>query len=369
MTARADASAASAASADFSAYTYRLPSARIALTPARPRSAARLLVLPPPESGEALDDRRIADLPQILRAGDMLVVNDTQVLPHYLPLARQSGGRVALTLIAPLPEPDTKPESKTVRWRAFLRPARKVKIGETLQFGRIALTLVSRQGREAVVEFACSSARLAAALKRHGQMPLPPYIASRRAPAAQDRKDYQTMFARAPGALAAPTAGLHFTPALCRTLRARGIEFFALRLHVGVGTFAPLTQAQWRQKKLAAEWGELSAEMAAALNRGRAEGRRLIAVGTTSLRLLESAADKSGRLSPFCGTTDLMIAPGRRCRASDGLLTNFHLPRSSLFVLVCAYGGTARLKAAYAHAIRQKYRFYSYGDACLIAPC
>ncbi len=297
----------------------------------------------------------------------MLVVNDTQVLPHYLPLTRQSGGRVALTLIAPLPESGA--ESETVRWRAFLRPARKVKIGETLQFGRIALTLVSRQGREAVVEFASSAARLAAALKRHGQMPLPPYIASRRAPAAQDRKDYQTMFARAPGALAAPTAGLHFTPALCRALKARGIEFFALRLHVGVGTFAPLTQAQWRQKKLAAEWGELSADMAAALNRGRAEGRRLIAVGTTSLRLLESAADKSGRLNPFCGTTDLMIAPGRRCRASDGLLTNFHLPRSSLFVLVCAYGGTARLKAAYAHAIRQNYRFYSYGDACLIAPC
>lgn len=364
MTRRA-ASAGRAACASLADYDYALPPHLIALAPARPRSAARLLVLAPPAARQALVDYRIADLPQLLRAGDMLVVNDTKVLPHYLPLRRASGARIALTLIAPLATEDRA----HCRWQAFLRPARKVRLGERLQFEGVALRVLERRARDAVVEFACSARQLQRLLARRGQMPLPPYIASRRAPSAQDKKDYQTIFAKAPGALAAPTAGLHFTRALCRQLRARAIRFFPLRLHVGAGTFAPLTPSQWQQKKLAPEWGELRAEAADALNRGRAEGRRLIAVGTTSLRLLESAADRQGRLSAFRGHTDLMIAPGRAWRASDALLTNFHLPRSSLFVLVCAYGGRARLQAAYAHAVRQNYRFYSYGDACLIARC
>jgi S-adenosylmethionine:tRNA ribosyltransferase-isomerase len=353
-------------------FDFDLPAERIALRPASPRDAARLLVVTPGAIPE-FKDRVMRDLPELLRAGDALVVNDTKVIA-----ARLTGRRIGRGAGEPKIEATLHQRIDGSRWRAFVRPAKKLARGDIVRFGsegkvcflgQLDATVEEKgEGGEVTLAFVFHGAVLDQAIAERGDMPLPPYIASRRAPDEQDRADYQTMFARAEGSVAAPTAGLHFTDALLAALRGGGIEIHKVTLHVGAGTFLPVKSDDVAEHRMHPEQGMLSAETAAALNAARKRGGRIVAVGSTALRLLESAADEDGAIQPFDGQTAIFITPGYRFRAVDLLLTNFHLPRSTLFMLVAAFSGLELMKRAYAHAIAGGYRFYSYGDACLLYP-
>jgi S-adenosylmethionine:tRNA ribosyltransferase-isomerase len=345
-------------------FDFDLPDDRIALRPAEPRDAARLLTVWPGAS-EPLADSRVADLPELLRGGDCLVFNNTRVLPAQLHGERVGSGgasaRIGLTLHKRLGE---------AAWRAFARPARRLAVGDRISFGAGFSADVTEKGEggEIGLEFACDGRSFEACLAEHGAMPLPPYIAARRAADMRDSADYQTVFSQRAGAVAAPTAGLHFTEALLQRLAERGIGTEFATLHVGAGTFLPVKADDTADHRMHSEWGEVSADVAARLNAVRAKGGRIVAVGTTALRLLESAADESGAIRAFSGDTDIFITPGYRFKAVDLLMTNFHLPRSTLFMLVSAFSGLDMMKRAYAHAIASGYRFYSYGDASLLWP-
>jgi S-adenosylmethionine:tRNA ribosyltransferase-isomerase len=333
-------------------FDFDLPKELIAQAPARPRDAARLLGI-----GARLELGTMQDLPCWLRPGDLLVVNDTRVLPSRF-RARRDGKAVEVTLVEAL---------SGDRWLAFARPGKACRPGGTLELapGLEAKVEEKRPDGGLVLAFALDEAALLVAIERHGEMPLPPYI-RRGGPRASDRHDYQTRFAAVPGAVAAPTAGLHFTDRLLAALAARGVGHVAVTLHVGLGTFQPVRARDTVDHIMHAERWAVPAATAAAIARARAEGGRVVAVGTTVLRTLESAADESGGILPGAGETRLFITPGYRFRTADLLLTNFHLPRSTLFMLVCAFAGLERMRSAYALAIRERMRFYSYGDACLI---
>jgi len=347
-------------------FDFVLPPERIALRPARPRDAARLLVVRP---GGALEDRFVRDLPQFLRPGDQLVVNDTRVVPARLSGRRISRGtepRIEATLVKRL---------DGSRWRAFVKPGKRLAIGDVVRFGeegkvcflgQLDATVESKDGGEVTLAFAFHGPVLDQAIAERGDMPLPPYIAARREPDAEDRTDYQTLFAHDEGSIAAPTAGLHFTPDLVARLQERGVVLRTVTLHVGAGTFLPVKADDTSGHTMHPEFGTVSDETAAALNAARRAGNRIVAVGSTSLRLIESAAGEDGTIRPFSGETSIFITPGYRFRAVDALMTNFHLPRSTLFMLVAAFSGLDTMQHAYAHAIEHGYRFYSYGDACLL---
>jgi S-adenosylmethionine:tRNA ribosyltransferase-isomerase len=358
-------------------FDFDLPPDRIALRPASPRDSARLLVVRQGPDGSAaveLEDRVVRDLPDLLLPGDQIVVNDTKVIPAQLSGRRLGGAaepKIEATLIKRL---------DGSRWQALVKPARKLRPGDTVRFGeegrvcflgQLDATVESKgEAGEVTFAFAFHGPVLDQAIAERGTVPLPPYIATRRAPDERDLIDYQTLFAREEGAVAAPTAGLHFTEDLMARLAARGIAAHTVTLHVGAGTFLPVKADDVSGHKMHAEWGQVTAEVAAALNTAHAGAPRnrgrIVAVGTTSLRLLESAACDDGTIAPFADETSLFITPGYRFRAVDVLLTNFHLPRSTLFMLVAAFCGLDTMKRAYAHAIRTGYRFYSYGDACLL---
>ncbi len=338
-------------------FDYELPEALIAQEPTRPRDAARLLVV----RADALEDRVVRDLPQVLQPGDLLVVNDTRVIPARL-TARRGEARIEVML--------NRAEGSGV-WHALLRNARRVRAGDTLRIEGAEITarvLRAPEDGAAFLDFGADEVRLAEALDAAGEVPLPPYITRAQGPTASDAADYQTLFARAPGAVAASTASLHFTPELLAALEARGVARVALTLHIGAGTFLPLRAEDPRAHKLHAEWGEITPEAAATINAARAAGRRIVAVGTTMLRLMEAAAtgDAAAPVRAFQGLTDLYLLPGHRFTTADALMTNFHLPRSTLLMLVSAFSGTDRMRAAYAHAIARGYRFYSYGDSSLL---
>jgi S-adenosylmethionine:tRNA ribosyltransferase-isomerase len=355
-----------------SLFDFELPPERIALRPVSPRDAARLLVVRPGATPE-WEDRGIRDLPDLLRPGDALVVNDTKVIP-----ARLKGRRLGRGEAQPAIEVTLHRRLDGSRWRAFVRPAKKLQDGDVLRFGEegkvcflgeLDATVEAKgEGGEVTLAFAFAGAVLVQAIEERGDMPLPPYIASRRGVDDRDRADYQTMFAREDGSVAAPTASLHFTDALLARLRERGVAIHIVTLHVGAGTFLPVKAEDTDAHKMHPEWGTVSAQTAAALNAVRQAGGRIVAAGSTSLRLLESAADESGVLQPFSGETSIFITPGYRFRAVDIMLTNFHLPRSTLFMLVSAFAGLDVMQRAYNHAIAAEYRFYSYGDACLLFP-
>lgn len=343
-------------------FDFDLPEDLIATRPARPRSSARLLVA----DGPATQDLRVADLPSVLRPGDRLILNDTRVIPARLtghrPRDTAEGPKLAKIEVT-LMEPQADGT-----WSALAKPMRKLRVGESILFSN---------DLEAEVEALDESLRLAfnlmgedfdAALNAAGAMPLPPYIAGKRAPDARDRDDYQTIWAKRAGAVAAPTASLHFDEALMQALAARGVEFTFVTLHVGAGTFLPVTVDDVTTHKMHAEWGEVRPKAAEEINATRAAGGRIIPVGTTALRLIESAACPDGTLQPFEGTTDIFIYPGYRWKIADALMTNFHLPRSTLLMLVSALMGKDRMDAVYAHAIAERYRFFSYGDASLLIP-
>ena len=336
-------------------FDFDLPPARIALRPAAPRDAARLLVL----DGNDTRDRTVADLPDALRPGDLLVFNDTRVIPAQL-----EGTRGAAKIGATL----HKREGPR-RWRAFIRNAKRLRDGDPIDFGAGVTAIASDRAADGsfALDFA-GDEPVELLLERAGRMPLPPYIAAKRPLDARDAEDYQTIFAREAGAVAAPTAALHFTPALMAALDAAGIGHATLTLHVGAGTFLPVKAADTDDHQMHAEWGRIDQATADRLNAVRRDGGRIIAVGTTSLRLIESAAGEDRVVRPFEGDTSIFITPGYRFRGIDGLLTNFHLPRSTLFMLVSALMGLDRMQSAYAHAIRNEYRFYSYGDASLLLP-
>jgi S-adenosylmethionine:tRNA ribosyltransferase-isomerase len=344
-------------------FDFDLPAGAIALRPAQPRDAARLLVVDP-AGGGALADHRVSDLPGLLRAGDVLVFNDTRVLPAQLFGQRVGRGddiAIALTLMEPAGQG---------AWRAFAKPGRRLMPGDRIAIGgdREALIEVRAKEEGGLVAVAAEAGGLALeeVMRRFGVAPLPPYIAARRKADARDTQDYQTVYAARDGAVAAPTAGLHFTPELLAHLDAAGIARVFLTLHVGAGTFLPVKSDRIADHSMHAEWGEISAHAAARINAARDEGGRIVAVGTTVLRLLESSVTPDGRITPFQGETSIFIAPGHRIRSADILLTNFHLPKSTLLMLVSAFTGTALIKRAYAHAVSSGYRFYSYGDACLL---
>ena len=341
-------------------FDYALPADRIAQHPARPRDAARLLQVTAAGLPEGLHDRFVRDLPALLCPGDILVANDTRVIPAQLS-ARRGAARVGITLDRPLPDGT---------WHALARNARRLHPGDRLRFDGaddLTATVCARDADGGLaLAFNREEAAFADALHRAGALALPPYIHRPAGPSAQDAQDYQTIFAAADGAVAAPTAGLHFTPALLAAIAARGVRRVTITLHVGAGTFLPLRHEDVALHHMHAERGAVGAEAAAAINAARAAGGRLVAVGTTTLRLLETAATPEGVVRPFTGETDLFILPGHRFRGADLLLTNFHLPRSTLFMLVSAFAGAGRMRAAYAHAIAGGYRFYSYGDACLL---
>ena len=337
-------------------FDFDLPTDRIALRPAAPRDAARMLVL----DGDATRDCGVRDLPSCLRAGDLLVFNDTRVIPAQL-----EGKRGDATVGATL----HKREGPR-RWRAFVRNGRRLRDGDTIDFGAGVTATAGDKGEDGsfALDFA-GDEPVELLLERAGRMPLPPYIASKRGGADErDAEDYQTLFAREAGAVAAPTAALHFTPELMAAIEAAGIGHATLTLHVGAGTFLPVKADDTDDHQMHAEWGRIDAATADRLNAVRAAGGRVIAVGTTSLRLIESATDAQGQVQPFEGDTAIFITPGYRFKGIDGLMTNFHLPKSTLFMLVSALMGRERMLAAYAHAIAQEYRFYSYGDASLLLP-
>jgi S-adenosylmethionine:tRNA ribosyltransferase-isomerase len=351
-------------------FDFALPEDRIALRPAKPRDAARLLVVRP-QAQPICEDRSIRDLPALLQPGDALVVNDTKVLPASL-----HGRRIGRGDREPAIEATLVKRLDGSRWNALVRPAKRLAPGDVVRFGsegrvcfldQLDATVEAKgEGGEVTFAFAFHGPVLDQALAERGDMPLPPYIAGRRAADEDDRRDYQTMFAREEGSVAAPTAGLHFTPALVEDLRTRGVALCRVTLHVGPGTFLPVKTEDTSGHQMQAEWGSVSAETAAALNTVRRSSGRIAAVGSTALRLLESAAAEDGTLSAFSGETALFVTPGYRFRVVDAMLTNFHLPRSTLFMLVCALCGIEVMQRAYAHAIAAGYRFYSYGDACLL---
>ncbi|MDF2367323.1 tRNA preQ1(34) S-adenosylmethionine ribosyltransferase-isomerase QueA [Sneathiella sp.] len=337
------------------AFDFTLPTELIADRPAVPREGAKLLVV-----GEAISDYTVADLPDLLRDGDLLVFNDTKVIPARLRGMRRTA-KIEVTL-----HKNVAADS----WHAFAKPAKKLKVSDIIDFGRGFTALVTDkfEGGEVALAFSASGPALMEKLMEHGEIPLPPYISSLRAVDEQDKSDYQTIFAKDEGAVAAPTAGLHFTEALLEKFAAKKIDMVTTTLHVGAGTFLPVKVEDTDDHKMHAERGFLNAETATKINAVRARGGRAVAVGTTSLRLLESAADEKGIVHPFEGETDIFITPGYRFKAIDLLITNFHLPKSTLFMLVSAFSGLETMQAAYAHAIAEKYRFYSYGDCSLLYP-
>ena len=336
-------------------FDFELPSDRIALRPARPRDAARLLLV----EGTVLSDRGVLELPDILRPGDVLVFNDTRVIPAQLE-GRRGEASVGATL---------HKREDLRSWWAFVRNAKRVRDGDVIEFGNgVKASAIERDAEGAVLLHFHGDEPVELLLERAGEMPLPPYIAGKRATDESDREDYQTMFARESGAVAAPTAALHFTDRLIAALDDRGIKRETLTLHVGAGTFLPVKAEDTAGHRMHSEWGRIEQPTADRLNAARDAGGRLIAVGTTSLRLIESAAGEDGRIQPFEGDTAIFITPGYRFRAVELLLTNFHLPRSTLFMLVSALMGLDVMKRAYAEAIAGGYRFYSYGDACLLMP-
>jgi S-adenosylmethionine:tRNA ribosyltransferase-isomerase len=336
-------------------FDFELPKERIALRPARPRDSARLLLV----NGQDRSDHRMLELPDLLRPGDVLVFNDTKVIPAQLE-GRRGDASIGATL--------HKREGPR-EWQAFLRNSKRARIGDAIDFGGgVSATVMDKAADGSALLHFDGEEPLEVLLERAGRMPLPPYIASRRAADEDDRIDYQTMFAREEGAVAAPTAALHFTPRLVEALEAREVGRETLTLHVGAGTFLPVKAEDTSGHRMHAEWGRIDRAAAARLNAARKSGGRLIAVGTTSLRLLESAAGDDGIIRPFEGDTAIFITPGYRFKAIDGLITNFHLPRSTLFMLVSALMGLDVMKSAYAHAVATGYRFYSYGDASLLLP-
>ncbi|MFC0202403.1 tRNA preQ1(34) S-adenosylmethionine ribosyltransferase-isomerase QueA [Paracoccus rhizosphaerae] len=343
-------------------FDFDLPDHLIATRPARPRSAARLLLA----EGGAIADRRVSDLPDILRPGDVLVLNDTKVIPARLTGTRtrasaqgDATAKIEVTLLEPAAE----------GWQALAKPMRKLRVGEVIRFGDALSAEVVEMGAAGLrLVFDATGDAFDAALQTVGAMPLPPYIASLRAPDEQDRQDYQTIWAARQGAVAAPTASLHFDAPLLDALETLGVEFVHVTLHVGAGTFLPVKVDDVTTHRMHAEWGEIGADAANAINRAKAEGRRVIPVGTTALRLIESAADGPGRVAPFEGTTDIFIYPGYQFRVTDGLMTNFHLPKSTLLMLVSALMGPEKIRQIYGHAVADGYRFFSYGDASLLIP-
>ena len=349
-------------------FDFYLPEDRIALRPASPRDSARLLVV---AADGALADRRVSDLPGLLSPGDALVFNDTRVIPARLRGVRhRDEGAVAVeaTLLKRL---------SPSRWSAFAKPGRRLRPGDRIVFGEApdracflgaldATVAEKDDAGEVTLAFDLAGPDLDMAIAERGAMPLPPYIAARRREDEQDRADYQTVYARQDGSVAAPTAGLHFTPQLLTALTARGVSQHFVTLHVGAGTFLPVKTEDVAEHRMHPEFGEVSAKTADALNAVRAGGGRIVAVGTTALRLLESAADETGRVRPFAGETAIFITPGYQFRTADALMTNFHLPRSTLFMLVSAFSGLVAMRAAYEHAVAEGYRFYSYGDASLL---
>ncbi|HXH15508.1 MAG TPA: tRNA preQ1(34) S-adenosylmethionine ribosyltransferase-isomerase QueA [Sphingomonas sp.] len=336
-------------------FDFDLPTENIALRPAAPRDAGRMLVL----EGDAIRDAGVSDLPSLLRRGDMLVFNDTRVIPAQLDGIRGEA-KIGATL--------HKREGPR-RWRAFIRNARRLRDGDVIEFGNgVSASAVDREDDGSYALVFAGDEPVELLLERAGHMPLPPYIAGKRPTDERDADDYQTMFASEPGAVAAPTAALHFTPKLMAALDDAGIGHATLTLHVGAGTFLPVKATDTTEHRMHAEWGRIDATTADRLNAVRAAGGRVIAVGTTSLRLIESATGEDDVIRPFDGDTAIFITPGYRFRGIDGLMTNFHLPRSTLFMLVSALMGRERMQAAYAHAIAEKYRFYSYGDASLLLP-
>jgi S-adenosylmethionine:tRNA ribosyltransferase-isomerase len=352
-------------------FDFDLPEDRIALRPASPRDAARLLVVRP-GAEPRLEDRLVRDLPDLLRPGDALVFNDTRVIP-----ARLFGVRVRGDTAARVEVMLHKREAADI-WCAFARPAKKLAVGDRIRFGEASESTACELVRldaevaakgdagEVTLRFSFAGGYLDEAIARLGEMPLPPYIAGKRAPDDRDAADYQTVYAREEGAVAAPTAGLHFTDELLARLDGRGVSRHFVTLHVGAGTFLPVKADDTAEHRMHAEWGTIDASVADALNAARRGGGRIVAVGTTSLRLLESAAGEDGTIAPFAGETAIFITPGHRFRSVDALMTNFHLPRSTLFMLVAAFSGLETMQAAYAHAIASGYRFYSYGDASLL---
>jgi S-adenosylmethionine:tRNA ribosyltransferase-isomerase len=353
-------------------FDFELPPERIALRPVTPRDAARLLVVRPGSQSE-LTDRAVRDLPDLLEPGDALVVNDTRVIP-----ARLNGRRIGRGDAEPAIEATLIQRVDGSTWKAFAKPGKKLAVGDALRFGDEgkvcflgqldAQVLHKDENGEITLGFSFHGPILDQAVDERGEMPLPPYIASRRPPDEQDKSDYQTLFASTEGSVAAPTAGLHFTDDLAARLKERGVSLHRLTLHVGAGTFLPVKADDTSGHKMHAEWGAVSGPMADALNAVRKNGGRIVAVGSTSMRLLESAAAEDGTIKPFSGETSIFITPGYKFRAVDLMLTNFHLPRSTLFMLVSAFSGLDTMKRAYAHAIAGGYRFYSYGDACLLFP-
>lgn len=349
-------------------FDFDLPEERIALRPVHPRDAAKLLVVRP----GALEDRIFRDLPSLLRPGDVLVFNKTKVIPAAL-----AGNRIGRGEATPRIEALLHQRLDGSRWKAFAKPGKRLVVGDRIRFGaegRVCLLGVldatveeKGEGGEITLAFDFHGPILDEAIAALGDMPLPPYIAGKRERDEQDRADYQTIFADEEGAVAAPTAGLHFTRELMKSLQDIGIKSEFVILHVGAGTFLPVKAEDTADHKMHSEWGEVPADVVARLKAAKAGGGRIIPVGTTSLRLLESAA-RGGELEAFRGTTDIFITPGYRFKVADLLITNFHLPRSTLFMLVSAFAGLERMKATYAHAIDENYRFYSYGDACLLFP-
>ncbi|HEX8232601.1 MAG TPA: tRNA preQ1(34) S-adenosylmethionine ribosyltransferase-isomerase QueA [Caulobacteraceae bacterium] len=349
-------------------FDFELPQERIALRPAEPRDSARLLHVP--VNGE-FSDLAVRDLPRRLRAGDALVLNDTKVLPARLAGVRVRG-ESAVAVEATLHR-----RLGPHRWSAFMKPGKRLREGDRVRFGEredracflgaLDATVEAKgEDGEVALAFDLSGPDLEAAIAERGAMPLPPYIAARRAEDERDRADYQTVYARLQGSVAAPTAGLHFTPELLAAVEAAGVSIHFVTLHVGAGTFLPVKAEELAEHRMHPEFGEVSPQTAEALNRARREGGRIACVGTTSLRLLESAAGEDEEIRPFAAETSIFITPGYRFRTADLLLTNFHLPKSTLFMLVGAFSGLERMRAAYAHAVAEGYRFYSYGDACLL---
>ncbi|MFZ1470848.1 MAG: tRNA preQ1(34) S-adenosylmethionine ribosyltransferase-isomerase QueA [Paracoccaceae bacterium] len=339
-------------------FDFDLPEGLIATRPARPRTAARLLLA----QGDAIRDLHVRDLVDVFRPGDRLVLNNTRVIPARLFGSRARGDAVAkveITLLEP---------SAAGGWRALAKPLRKVQPGEVIVFSdQLSATVVEKSDTDLRLDFALTGEAFDAALAQAGAMPLPPYIAAKRPADDQDRTDYQTVFARHSGAVAAPTASLHFDADLLAALAARGVDFTEVTLHVGAGTFLPVKVEDVTSHRMHAEWGQVTAEAAAQINTTKAAGGRVIPVGTTALRLIETAA-RSGTVTAWQGPTDIFIYPGFRFHATDALMTNFHLPKSTLLMLVSALMGKARMDRIYAHAIAQGYRFFSYGDASLLIP-
>jgi len=351
-------------------FDFQLPPERIALRPLAPRDTARLLVVRP-AGAPPFSDHVVRDLPGLLRSGDVLVVNDSKVIP-----ARLAGRRIGRGAAEPAIEATLHQRLDGARWLAFVKPGKRLAVGDVVRFGsegevcflgELDATVEAKgEGGEVTLAFAFHGAVLDQAIEERGAMPLPPYIAARRQADARDREDYQTMFAKQEGAVAAPTAGLHFTAELVAALAARGIALHRVTLHVGAGTFLPVKAADTADHRMHAERGSVGRATADALNAARRAGGRLVAVGSTSLRLIESASAEDGTIHPFEGETAMFITPGYRFRAVDVMMTNFHLPRSTLFMLVSAFCGLEVMQRAYAHAVAMGYRFYSYGDACLL---